>query len=184
MFRTRVPMNEHRVEEIPIPVICQAPRWSWLARLMSKLRLLKTTKWEHRYLGMTTTTICTDDLREFIDKYRASLGDFYGWRIADLYVGRKYFAELMRIKSPHPEAGNWGSELSVDVPRMYVERLPLDQIKYHGVKVHMVPWFDGILALPSSREPGTVDVRCPGPKPKPEPTSPTPRRHLYRGGWH
>jgi hypothetical protein len=172
-------MREHRVEEIPIPVVCQAPRWSWLARLMGKLRLLKTTTWEHRYLGMATTTIRVDDLREFIDRYRAALGDFYGWRIADLYVGRKYFAELMRIDAPG--IGDWGADLSVDVPRMYAERTGLDQIQYHGVKVHLVPWFDGILALPSSRSPGTVDVRCPDLEPKPVEE---PKRELYRRGWH
>jgi hypothetical protein len=156
---------------------------------MGKLRLLKKTTWEHCYMGMATTTIRSDDLRKFIKQYHKALGGFYGWRIADLYVGRKYFAELMRLNAPHPDVGDWGVDLSVDVPSVYVERLPLDQIQYHGVRVHLVPWFEGILALPPNQSPGAVDVRLPDPKLEPVPgpvPGPVdePKRQLYRRGWH
>lgn len=140
------------------------PRWIWLRWVMKKLRLLKPTTYTHTYSTYVDVTIRATNIIEFLRKYQEGLLDGYGYRVSDLYVGREHFFELIDIHDKMAmRDGKWAAVLSVEVPDVYGEKDQFQTMKWHhNVKVHFIPWFKGVLAIPPHMRPGSVDHRMEG----------------------
>jgi hypothetical protein len=118
----------------------QNKRFKWLQRLC--IRILNKLGCQRYVMQSTfeTVTVDFDNIVELVLKQSYAIECVTGRRCKYLVLGRKQMIELdLAVPEGH---------MLFQFPHDYKARIYLGSMIFAGLKVVIVPWFDGILCLP------------------------------------